>query len=88
MSTAHYEVRISAKAQKEINRLPKKFRAKVEAAIAALADEPRPHGAIKLTAEESYRIRVGNYRIIYLIDDGRLLVMVVEVGDRKNIYRG
>jgi mRNA interferase RelE/StbE len=53
-----------------------------------LANDPRPPGVKKLSAEEElYRIRVGNYRIIYAIQDDILLVTVVKVGDRKEVYR-
>ena len=56
------------------------------AAIAALAHNPRPNGYIKLKGRNGYRIRVGDYRVIYEIFDAVLLVDVVEVGDRKDIY--
>ena len=52
-----------------------------------LADNPRPPGSIKLKGEDSYRIRVGDYRIIYTIQDDRLIVLVIEVGHRRDIYR-
>ena len=88
MDTARYEVRVSDKARKEIDRIPAKYAAKVEAAIEALADNPRPHGSLKLQGRDAYRIRVGDYRIVYTISDRQLLVMVIEVGNRKDIYRG
>ena len=57
-------------------------------AMARLADNPRPVGALKLQgAEQRYRLRVGDYRIIYEIHDGLLVVLIVDVADRKDIYR-
>jgi mRNA interferase RelE/StbE len=56
-------------------------------AIANLAVNPRPFGYKKLKGEEAYRIRVGDYRIIYEIDDGKIIVTVVSVGNRKDIYK-
>ncbi len=54
--------------------------------VAALSDNSRPSGCKKLTGRNAYRLRVGDYRIIYTIDDGRLVVIVLEVGHRKHIY--
>ncbi len=56
-------------------------------AIAALAENPRPYGCIKLTDRDGWRIRVGNNRVIYEISGGQLLVTVVRVGNRRDIYR-
>jgi len=61
--------------------------ARVRAAIAALAENPRPQGCIKLTDRDGWRIRVGSYRVIYEISDGQLLVTVIRVGNRRDIYR-
>ncbi|MFC0444215.1 type II toxin-antitoxin system RelE/ParE family toxin [Pseudidiomarina halophila] len=55
--------------------------------IALLADDPRPVGSEKLSGQERYRIRQGAYRVVYEIDDGVLVVMVVKVAHRKHIYR-
>lgn len=59
----------------------------MRAAIAALAENPRPQGCIKLTDRDGWRIRVGSYRVIYEISDGQLLVTVIRVGNRRDIYR-
>ncbi len=59
----------------------------IKTAIAELADNPRPHGYKKLKGEDAYRIRVGHYRIIYEIDDERIIVTVVSAGHRKSVYR-
>lgn len=65
-----YLVSITRPAQKEINDLPVAEAARVRAAIAALAENPRPQGCIKLTDRDGWRIRVGSYRVIYEISDG------------------
>ena len=56
--------------------------------IENLAENPRPPGAIKLAGQEAYRIRVGDYRVVYAIADERLVILVVDVGHRREIYRG
>ena len=86
---ASYRVLIKASAAKEIEAVdPKKDRQRIVAAIRSLADDPRPPGCEKLAGEDDrYRIRVGRYRIIYSIEDKELLVFVVQVGRRKDVYR-
>jgi mRNA interferase RelE/StbE len=86
---ASYRVLIKASAAKEIEAVdPKKDRQRIVTAIRSLADDPRPAGCEKLAGEDDrYRIRVGRYRIIYSIGDDELLVFVVRVGHRKDVYR-
>lgn len=62
---------------------------RISKAINALSEDPRPSGAIKLAGNEDlYRIRVGTYRVVYMVEDDRLLVLIVDVGHRKEIYKG
>jgi mRNA interferase RelE/StbE len=68
-------------------KLDKKIIPIIKLAIADLTDNPRPYGYKKLKGEDAYRIRVGDYRIIYEIDDGKIIVTVVSVGHRKDIYK-
>jgi len=82
-----YTVLVERYAQKQIIRLDKKVVPIIKVAIAGLAENPRPLGYIKLKGEEAYRIRVGDYRIIYEIDDDKIIVTVVAAGHRKDIYR-
>ena len=82
-----YNILIERQAQKELSNLPKLDLKKIEAAILKLANNPRPHNSKKLTGREGWRIRVGNYRVIYLIEDNNLVVIVVEVGHRKEVYK-
>ena len=75
-------------AKKELERLPKKMRDRITAAIDALADNPRPHGSLKLEgAVNRYRIRVGEYRIVYSIEDKILTVLIIRIRHRKDAYR-
>ena len=88
MDGGRYEVRIAPAARKEIDRLPRQPRERVESAIVALAHNPRPVGSCKLEGtDDTYRIRVGNYRVVYRVYDTELVVLIVKVGDRKDIYR-
>jgi len=82
-----YIVLIERYAQKQIMKLDKKIIPIIKLAIADLTDNPRPYGYKKLKGEDAYRIRVGDYRIIYEIDDGKIIVTVVSVGHRKDIYK-
>jgi mRNA interferase RelE/StbE len=86
---ASYRVLIKPSAAKEIEAVDqKKDRQRIVAGIRALADDPRPPGCEKLAGEDDrYRIRVGRYRVIYSVGDGELLVVVVRVGHRKDVYR-
>ncbi|MEM9886509.1 MAG: type II toxin-antitoxin system RelE/ParE family toxin [Bacteroidota bacterium] len=82
-----YEVIIKKKALKEIERLPKVYVSKVRDSIDQLEENPYPSGCRKLVgSENSYRIRVGDYRIIYDVFDAELVVKVVRVRHRKNVY--
>ena len=82
-----YAVFIERYAQKQIAKLDKKIIPVVKEAIAGLALDPRPFGYKKLKGEEAYRIRIGDYRIIYEIEDDKIIVTVVSVGHRKDIYK-
>lgn len=82
-----YRVFIERYAQKQIIRLDRKIIQVIKAAIADLANNPRPYGYKKLKGEDAYRIRVGDYRIIYEIEDDKIIVTVVSVGHRKDIYK-
>jgi mRNA interferase RelE/StbE len=83
----NYTVLVERYAQKQIMKLDKKLIPVIKAAIAELASNPRPYGYKKLKGEDAYRIRVGDYRIIYEINDGIVLVTVVSVGHRKDVYK-
>lgn len=83
-----YKVSIKPSALKEIEALPyKKDRQRIVRRIQSLADEPRPRGCRKLSGRDLYRIRQGDYRIVYQLRDSELVVQVIKVGNRKNVYR-
>jgi mRNA interferase RelE/StbE len=83
-----YTVIIKETAQKQIRKLPSAYLKKVKHIILGLAENPRPHGAIKLHGgDNEYRIRVGMYRILYSIQDDVLIVYVFDVDHRKQVYR-
>lgn len=86
-STYHIEFRPGARRQFE--KLPKDAKKRIAASIDALAAEPRPRRAVKMAGigDDTYRIRTGDYRIIYSIFDEMLIVLVIKVGHRKEIYR-
>lgn len=83
-----YDVSIKRSAVKEIEAIPqKKERQRIIQRIGQLAGEPRPPGSKKLSGRGKYRIRQGAYRIVYSIADNELVVVVVKVGHRKDVYR-
>jgi len=84
---ANYKIEIKKSAAKEISKLPRVALKRILERIEALGEEPRPKGCKKLSADEKYRIRVGVYRVLYSIDDDRLIIFVVKAGHRKEIYR-
>lgn len=86
---ARFELFIKPSAVKELERIPsKKERQRIATRIRRLADDPRPPGCQKLSGRDRYRIRQGVYRIVYSIRDQQLIVVVIRVGHRKDIYRG
>ena len=86
---ASYRIEITSSAAREIDRVDsRKLRERIVSRIYELAENPRPAGVKKLAAnDDMYRIRQGNFRIIYEIKDDNLLVTVVKVADRKDVYR-
>jgi mRNA interferase RelE/StbE len=82
-----YKVRIIPKAQRDLDDISGKLFDQISEAILALGDEPRPHGAIKLTGLEGYRIRVRDMRILYRIDDQAKEVIVYRIRHRREVYR-
>ena len=82
-----YRVVISKSAEKELSKLPAQVISRIVPVLQSLEKDPRPVGCKKLKGFKNlWRVRVGNYRIIYAVDDVILLVDVREIGDRKDIY--
>jgi mRNA interferase RelE/StbE len=83
-----YTVEIARRAVKVIAALPRPQQQRIRAAIDLLADNPRPPGCVAMAGEaHAYRVRVGDYRIVYEVVDDRLIVQVVRVGHRREVYR-
>lgn len=83
-----YRIEFSATAVRQLRKLDGRARRRVQAAVELLAQEPRPAGAKKLVGGNGeWRVRTGDYRIVYEIDDGVLVVLVLAVGHRREIYR-
>ena len=84
---AGYEILFKESVYRELKSIPKADIKRILAKIEQLADDPRPPGNQKLTGFELYRVRQGCYRIVYSIQDSELVVHVVKVGHRKEVYR-
>jgi len=83
-----YQIEFAPSAIKQLEKLPKVMQRRIAAKIDALGREPRPHGVEKLEAREGlYRIRVGDYRVVYAIRDERLIVLILRIAHRKDVYR-
>ena len=84
-----YRIEFRPAALREMRRIPKPFKGRLLTAITALAQTPRPPGSIRLQGPEGFhRVRVGDYRVVYLLQDRVLVICVVRVAHRKDVYRG
>jgi len=85
---ATYRIEVSTTAERQIRRLPRTDQVRVIRVIQALSTDPRPPGCRKLSGyDDVFRVRIGRYRALYSIEDRRLVIIVLKVGDRKDIYR-
>ena len=84
---ASYSVFVTRSARKELAEVPPRDRERIMALTGALANDPRPPGCEKLSLHEKYRVRQGDYRIVYTIQDAAVTVWVVKVGHRRDVYR-
>jgi mRNA interferase RelE/StbE len=82
-----YTVIVKKSAQKELDSLPKKLQLRIRGVIDLLAINPFPPNSKKLQGRDGYRIKTGDYRILYNVDGDQLLVLVLRVGHRRDIYR-
>ena len=83
-----YRIEFVRQASKQFKSLFKQEQKRIKTKVDALATEPRPRGVVKLSGKDSlYRIRAGNYRIIYSIQDKQLLVLAIDIGYRRDVYR-
>ena len=84
---ARYSLRFKASVAKDLRRLPKKDVARILKRIESLAEDPRPTGCEKLSGRDVYRVRQGRYRILYEIRDNELIVLVIRISHRRDVYR-
>ena len=84
---ASYELVFKKSVAKDLRDFRKRDVQRLMQRIRALADDPRPPGCEKLSGLDRYRVRQGSYRIIYEVQDGRLVVLIVRVGHRRDVYR-
>lgn len=88
MAVSSYHIEISSSAEKVLKKIPEKNLRRITKAILGLATDPHPFGSVKLSGEgQAYRIRIGNYRVIYEIINKELLILVLKIGHRKEVYR-
>jgi mRNA interferase RelE/StbE len=83
-----YTVRIKRSAEKEMDRLSDRVFRRMTQAILALESDPRPRGSKRLRGVQDYRLRVGQYRVLYSVDEGERVVVISAVGHRRDVYRG
>lgn len=81
-----YEIQVLPAAVRELRKLPPEAKRRVQAVIELLADEPRPPASRKLTGRAEWRVRTGDYRVLYRIEDAVLTVVVVRAGHRRDVY--
>lgn len=84
---ARYELNVKPSVAKDLRNAPRADVRRILARIETLRDDPRPPGSEKLSVQERYRLRQGNYRILYMVADAELTVEVVKVGHRRDVYR-
>jgi len=84
---ARYDLLIKRSAEKELKQLGDADHDRIIKRLLSLVDNPRPVGSIKLTGHEIYRLRIGNYRALYTVDDQARTIEIISVGHRKEIYR-
>jgi mRNA interferase RelE/StbE len=84
---ARYELKVRATVTKDLRSIPRVDVQRILARLEALRDDPRPSGAKKLMGQERYRLRQGDYRIVYTVADAERVVEIVKVGHRREVYR-
>ncbi len=85
---ASYEIEITRSAERQLKRLPPDDQQRILAAILPLSDNPFPRGSRKLSGyDDVLRIRVGTYRVLYSVSERKLIIIILKIGHRKNVYR-
>jgi mRNA interferase RelE/StbE len=83
---SRYRIELRPAALRALRKLDPQVGRRIRGAIALLAEDPRPPNAKKLRGRDAFRVRVGDYRVIYTVDDGILLIVVVTLGHRRDVY--
>ncbi|MGC9222123.1 MAG: type II toxin-antitoxin system RelE family toxin [Solirubrobacteraceae bacterium] len=83
----HYRIEVRPAAARQLRKLDPQTARRVQGVIALLAGDPRPPASRPLTGRPAWRVRVGGYRVIYTIEDDRLVVVVITIGHRRDVYR-
>ncbi len=84
---ARYDIEFKKSVDKDVRGIPTSDLKKILLKIEGLRDDPRPDGCVKLAGGEYFRVRQGDYRIVYEIHDSKLLVVVIKIGNRREVYR-
>ena len=82
-----FEVEVKASALKELKKLQRKDQLRISGVITSLSVNPLPPASIKLTSRDGYRIRIGDYRLIYTVNASKLIVLVIKIGHGEGVYR-
>ena len=82
-----FEVRLKRSAEKELSRLPSKLRERIERRLLLLEDSPFPSGAKRLQGNDRFRLRVGDYRVLYEVNHALQVIEIVAIGHRRDVYR-
>ena len=85
--TGSYRLLLKKSAERELRKIPKTDLQRITERIKELAALPRPSGSEKLAGQDSYRIRQGDYRIVYTVDDDHRLIEIIKIGHRREVYR-
>jgi len=85
--TERYSVSLKKSAEKEFRAIPAKDLKRIIEKIQALAHQPRPHGCEPMVGQERYRIRQGDWRVVYAVDDSQRTVTIYKIGHRREVYR-
>ena len=84
---SHFKIELKASARKSLGKLENQDQLRVYAAIELLSNNPWPPLAVQIQGSPYFRVRVGDYRILYSIDSGRLIILIIDIGHRREIYR-
>jgi mRNA interferase RelE/StbE len=84
---ARYELRFKASVTRDLRGIPKADVRRILDRVESLRDDPRPPGSVKLSAQERYRLRQGTYRILYTVSDAEVVVEIIKVAHRREVYR-